>query len=215
MTETMSPNEQRTGWYYRLHAWALERGSADYESAVAERKRRLFGDLHGNVLELGPGGGVNLDYYRKDIHWIGIEPNPYNHPNIKKAAERAGINGLEFRRLEGIRLEAADNSIDAVVSTLVLCTVPDQGATLLEILRVLKPGGRFAFIEHVAAPRGTFLRTVQSFVRPAWGFILDGCRPDRETAEAVTRAGFSEVNIESFRAPLPIVNLHIAGVAKK
>jgi ubiquinone/menaquinone biosynthesis C-methylase UbiE len=211
----VAQDESRTGWYYRLHAWALARGSETYENAVAERKRRLFGDLHGNVLELGPGGGVNLSFYPKDIHWIGIEPNPYNHPNIKQAAERAGINGLEFRNLEGNRLEAADNSIDAVVSTLVLCTVPDQEATLLEILRVLKPGGRFAFIEHVAAPRGTFLRSVQSLVRPGWRFLLDGCCPDRETAEAITRAGFSNVKIESFRAPLPIVSLHIAGVAKK
>src|SRR5438132_9496754 len=120
-------DEQRTGWYYRLHAWALAGGSATYENAVAERKRRLFGDLRGNVLELGPGGGVNFSFYPKDIHWIGIEPNPYNHPNIKKAAERAGINGLEFRRLEGNRLEAADNSIDAVVSTLVPLYSPRSG----------------------------------------------------------------------------------------
>jgi ubiquinone/menaquinone biosynthesis C-methylase UbiE len=211
----MAISKERTGWYYRVHAWALARGSATYEDAVAERKRKLFGDLHGNVLELGPGRGVNLSYYPKDIHWIGIEPNPFNHPNIKKAAERSGIVQIEVRRLDGHKLEASDNSIDAVVSTLVLCTVPDQEATLAEILRVLKLGGRFAFIEHVAAPRGTFLRTVQSFVRPAWSFLLDGCCPDRETAEAITRAGFSEVNIESFRAPLPLVSPHIAGVAKK
>jgi ubiquinone/menaquinone biosynthesis C-methylase UbiE len=209
----MATDEQRTGWYYRLHAWALARGSTRYEDAVAERKRKLFGDLHGTVLELGPGGGVNLSYYPKDIHWIGIEPNPYNHPNIRKAAQHTGLNNIEFRSLKGNRLEANDNSIDAVVSTLVLCTVPDQDATLLEILRVLKPGGRFAFIEHVAAPRGTFLRSVQSFVWPAWSFLLDGCRPNCQTAEAITRAGFSEVNIETFRAPLPLVSPHISGLA--
>src|SRR5713101_3497108 len=191
-------DEQRTGWNYRLHAWALARGSETYENAVAERKRRLFGDLRGNVLELGPGGGVNLSFYPKDIHWIGIEPNPYNHPNIKKAAERAGINGLEFRGLEGNRLEAADNCIDAVVSTLVLCTVPDQEATLAETLRVLKPGGRFAFIEHVAAQRGTFLRGIQSFVKPVWKFIADGCCPNRETGQTIKQAGFSTVDIECF-----------------
>jgi len=211
----MCTNEQRTGWYYRLHAWALARGSADYENAVAERKRGLFGDLHGNVLELGPGGGVNLSYYPKDIHWIGIEPNPYNHPNIKKAAERAGINGLEFRGLEGNRLEAAENSIDAVVSTLVLCTVPDQEATLAEILRVPRPGGRFAFIEHVAPPCGTFLRRVQGFLEPAWKFVADGCCPNRETAQRIKQAGFSAVDIECFRAPLPIVSPHIAGTATR
>jgi SAM-dependent methyltransferase len=211
----MSTNEQRTGWYYRLHAWALARGSATYEDAMAERKRRLFGDLHGTVLELWPGAGVNLPYYPKDIRWIGIEPNPYNHPNIRKAAERSGIPQIEFRSLDGNKLEANDSSIDAVVSTLVLCTVRDQDATLQEILRVLKPGGSFTLLEHVAAPRGTFLRSVQKSVRPGWSFLLDGCCPDRETAEAITRAGFSKVNIESFRAPLPIVSPHIGGLAIK
>src|ERR1700730_2587099 len=148
----MATDEQRTGWYYRLHAWVLARGSATYEDAVTARKRRLFGDLHGTVLELGPGGGVKLSYYPKNIRWIGIEPNPYNHPNIRKAAERSGINHIEFRSLDGNKVEANDSSIDSVVSTLVLCTVPDQEATLDEILRVLESGGRFAFIEHVAAP---------------------------------------------------------------
>jgi len=211
----MAISKERTGWYYRVHAWALARGSATYEDAVAERKRKLFGDLHGNVLELGPGGGVNLSYYPTDIHWIGIEPNPYNHPNIKKAAQRAGINDLEFRGLEGNRLESADNSIDAIVSTLVLCTIPDQEATLAEILRVLRPGGRFAFIEHVAAPRGTFLRGVQSFVKPVWKFVADGCCPNRETGQTIKQAGFSALDIECFRAPLPIVGPHIAGTATK
>jgi SAM-dependent methyltransferase len=211
----MAANEQRTGWYYRVHAWALARGSATYEDAVAERKRALFGDLHGTVLELGPGGGVNLSYYAKDINWIGIEPNPYNHFNIRKGAERSGIHHIEFRSVDGNKLEANDCSIDAVVSTLVLCTVPNQEATMQEILRVLKPGGHFAFIEHVAAPRGNFLRSAQRFVRPGWRYVLDGCCPDRETAEAITRAGFSEVNMESFRAPLPIVSPHISGLAVK
>jgi ubiquinone/menaquinone biosynthesis C-methylase UbiE len=211
----MAQKEQRTGWYYRLHAWALARGSASYESAVADRKRALFGDLRGTVLELGPGAGVNLTYYRPDINWIGIEPNPYNHPNIKKAAEASGLSDVEFRGLDGNRLEADDESIDAVVSTLVLCTVPDQEATLREILRVLKRGGRFAFIEHVAASRGTYLRSAQTLVRPIWKFLLDGCCPDHETARTIERAGFSKVNIESFRAPLPIVSPHIGGLAIK
>jgi SAM-dependent methyltransferase len=211
----MAQRKERTGWYYRVHAWALARGSDSYENAVAPRKRALFGDLRGNILELGPGSGVNLAYYARDIHWIGIEPNPFNHPNIRKAAERAGLRDVEFRVLDGNRLAAADQSIDAVVSTLVLCTVPNQEATLQEILRVLKPGGSFAFIEHVAAPRGTFLRRAQSIVRPGWRFALDGCCPDRETGRTIERAGFSEVRLENFRAPLPIVGPHISGLARK
>jgi hypothetical protein len=162
-----------------LHAWALARGSVTYENIIAERKWKLFSDLHGKVLELGPGAGVNLSYYSRNIQWIGIEPNPYNHPNIIKAAERCGLSNLEFRDLDGNRLEVADN------------------------------------IEHVAAPRGTLLRRIQSFVKPVWRLVLDGCCPDRETAAAIERAGFAKVNIENFRAPLPIVGPHIAGSALK
>jgi ubiquinone/menaquinone biosynthesis C-methylase UbiE len=211
----LTMNDERTGIYYRLHAWALAKGISKYEEAVANQKRALFGELRGTVLEIGPGSGVNLQYYSTDIRWIGIEPNPFNHPNIQMAADRAGIE-IELRSLDDDRLQADDNSIDAVVSTLVLCTVPDQTATLLEILRVLKPGGRFAFIEHVAAPRDSLLRKAQRMIRPAWKWIADGCCPDRETASSIEAAGFSSVEIESFRAPLPrIFSPHIAGVAVK
>src|SRR5258708_5739160 len=96
----------RTGWYYRVHAWALARGSDPFEAAVAERKRKLFGNLQGKVLELGPGGGINLSFYRPDIQWIGIEPNPHNHPNIRKAAERAGFEAIEFRGFDDDRIAA-------------------------------------------------------------------------------------------------------------
>lgn len=84
-----------------------------------------------------------------------------------------------------------------------------------EIRRVLKPGGKLLFVEHVAAPNGSALRTVQKLIKPVWKFAGDGCHTDRETAEAVRRAGFSSVEIKEFRAPLPIVSPHIAGKAIK
>lgn len=105
--------------------------------------------------------------------------------------------------------------MNAVVSTLVLCSVPNLPSTLQEILRVLKPGGRFLFIEHVAAPQGTWLRRVQSGVKPIWKAIGDGCNPDRETWVALETAGFESVNISNFFAPVPIVSPHIIGVATK
>jgi SAM-dependent methyltransferase len=210
----MVDEKQRTGWYYRAHAWALARGSQAYEDAVAERKRRLFGDLQGTIVELGPGAGVNLPYFQTGITWIGVEPNPYNHDHIRAKASECGL-AVQFRGLTGNRLDVPDSSADVVVCTLVLCTVPDPPATLREILRTLKPRGRFVFMEHVAAPEGSSRRRWQKRVKPLWAYLLDGCCPDRETGEAIARAGFDSVNIESFRAPLPLVSPHISGWARK
>ncbi|MUG98135.1 methyltransferase domain-containing protein [Scytonema sp. UIC 10036] len=200
----------------RLFAWmmSLDRGG-EYDKAVHDRKQSLFGSLNGNVLEIGPGTGVNLAYFPKNINWIGIEPNPFMHSYLKQEAEKLGFNNIDIRTGTAEGIDAEDNSMDAVVSTLVLCSVPNLSTTLQKILRVLKPGGRFLFIEHVAAPKKTLLRKVQSTIRPVWKLVGDGCHPDRETWSALDNAGFSNLNYEHFRAPVPIVSPHIAGVATK
>ena len=109
-----------------------------------------------------------------------------------------------------------DASIDVVISTLVLCSVgPELNASLAEIHRVLRPGGRFLFLEHVAAPAGSLLRRVQRWVRPVWRGIADGCRPDQETGQAIEKTGFSRVEMERFRLQLPLVSPHVSGVAYK
>jgi ubiquinone/menaquinone biosynthesis C-methylase UbiE len=202
------------GWSKRFHAWMLATFTARYERLVVEHKQRLFADLHGTVLEIGPGTGSNLKYYPKDIHWIGIEPNPYMHRYLQKEAERLGLP-VTLHLSEAERLEAEDNSVDAVVSTLVLCSVRDVTATLREIVRVLKPGGRFICIEHVAAHQGTWLRWIQQRIRPLWMQIADDCCPDRETGVAIKHAGFERVHCQHFRVAVPLVGPHIACVAVK
>jgi ubiquinone/menaquinone biosynthesis C-methylase UbiE len=170
--------------------------------------------LSGTVVEIGPGVGANFTYYPSGIHWIGIEPNVYMHDHLLKAAEKREITG-ELRTGIVEHLELPDSSADAVVSTLVLCSVGNQDAAIKEILRVLKPGGKFLFVEHVAAKQGSALRMVQRIIKPAWKVVADGCHPDRDTASAVERAGFSSVEIKTFRAPLMIASPHIAGKAIK
>ena len=122
---------------------------------------------------------------------------------------------MELRTGSAERLDVEDATADAVVSTLVLCSVADLAAVLKEIRRVLKPGGRFVFIEHVAAPQGTWLRRAQRAFRPLSKTFADGCQPDRETWRAIEAAGFAQVDLEHFRAPAPIISPHIAGVAVK
>ncbi|WP_414586464.1 class I SAM-dependent methyltransferase [Scytonema sp. PCC 10023] len=197
----------------RLFAWLMAQGDDVYDKFISDRKRSLFANLHGNVLEIGPGTGPNLPYYPKDINLIGIEPNPFMHSYLKKEAQKLGFNNIDLRTSTAEQIDAEDNSMDAVVSTLVLCSVPNLAATLQEVLRVLKPGGSFLFIEHVAAPQGTLLRQVQSTIRPIWKVLADGCHPDRETWIALENAGFKSVNYEHFKVPVPIVSPQIIGVA--
>lgn len=209
-----SQSQSSPGWYKSAFAWMMAHLSAEYEQAVSDRKHSLFATIHGDVLEIGPGTGPNLSYYPKDIHWIGIEPNPYMHPYLQKEAENLGLN-IDIRTGTAEGIDAEDNSIDTVVSTLVLCSVPNLSATLQEILRILKPSGRFLFIEHVAAQKGTFLRQIQSGIKPIWKVLADGCNPDRETWIALENAGFASVNYEHFEVSVPLVSPHIMGVATK
>lgn len=216
-TQSVAASTSRSpGWYQRLFAWMMAHGNAEYEADMADRKREMFADLHGSVLEIGPGTGPNLTHYPRDIRWIGIEPNPYMHSYLKKEADRLGFQNIDLHTGTAEQLNVVDKSMDAVVSTLVLCSVNNLPAVLEEIKRVLKPGGRFFFLEHVAAPQGTQLRRMQNWIEPLWQVLGDGCHPNRETWLALENAGFERVDYEQFQANLPaIVSPQIMGVATK
>ena len=202
-------------WRQRAFAWALAHLNQKYERFVQKYKRQLFGGLSGTVLEIGPGTGANLRYFPKDrIQWIGIEPNPFMYQYVEKEAARLGMQ-IEVRNGIADELPVLDSSADAVVCTLVLCCVKDQRRSIQEILRVLKPGGKFVFIEHVAAPRGTWLRRFQNWVTPVWRRMGDGCHPNRETWIELERGGFGELTCQNFKAPFPIVRPQIMGAAVK
>lgn len=216
----MSPSDAhadeaaRTGIRHRLFAALLAAAGRAHGRMVHRQKIHLLGRLAGTVVEIGPGAGINLGFYREEVRWIGAEPNVHLHRRIRDEAERLG------RRVEIITAVAedlpfGDVSVDAVVSTLVLCSVSDVSRSLTEIRRILKPGGRFVYIEHVAAERGTATRTLQRLIKPVWKIAGGGCHPDRETGPAIEAAGFAAVDYDRFRLAVPVVGPHIAGVARK
>ncbi|HYU48113.1 MAG TPA: class I SAM-dependent methyltransferase [Terriglobales bacterium] len=198
----------------RLLAWGLANLATSYERAVADYKRRLLSDLSGTVVEIGPGTGANLPYYPRGIRWIGIEPNPFMDRYLKRQAKALDIE-IQIRRGRGEQLPIPDASADAVVSTLVLCSVSNLPGVLSEVLRVLRPGGRFVFIEHVAAQEGTRLRRLQAWLKPIWMRLGEGCQPDRETWIALERTGFAKLDYSRFKAPVPVVSPQIMGVGVK
>jgi ubiquinone/menaquinone biosynthesis C-methylase UbiE len=209
----LSPSLRET-WALRLHAWALSRENPRYDRIISSRKTALLGKATGDVLELGPGGGQNFRYLPRSVRWTGIEPNPFCHPHLSRKAAEHGIPAL-ILAARAERLPLPDASVDWVVGTLVLCTIPDPRAAIREILRVLRPGGTYAFIEHVAAPPDTGMRSVQRWVRPLWKRISGGCHPDRETWRLLQEGGFADLSVEHFKIPMPIVAPHIAGSGKR
>ena len=203
----------------RCYQWAQAliqaRLNGRYELSVAGKKQALFAGINGDVLEIGPGTGVNLVYLPVGIRWIGIEPNRYMHPYLRELGRKLGLS-IDVRVGTAECLPVADNSMDAVISTQVLCSVADPAMVLREIQRVLKPGGRFLFVEHVAAASGTTLRRWQRLARPVSALIGDGCHPDRETWNDIEQAGFALIQLEHFEIKAAILSKpHIAGVAIK
>ncbi|MBT8396025.1 MAG: class I SAM-dependent methyltransferase [Gemmatimonadetes bacterium] len=192
----------------------MARAGSGYRRFMDGKKRTLLGELSGTVVELGSGTGPNLRYLQTGVDLIGIEPNPFMHRYFGGEARTTGLPAVQVQGLAQ-ELPFPDESLDGVLASLVLCSVPDVDHALGEVLRVLKPGGIFVFVEHVAAPEGSWLRRFQSWARPIWRRIGDGCRPDRTTGENLLRAGFLKVDIQRFSAPVPLVSPHIAGTARK
>jgi SAM-dependent methyltransferase len=178
------------------------------------RKAKAFADLPSTVVELGPGVGANVRYLPADARLIAIEPNPYMHARLRRAARAGGVH-LEIRSVVGERIDLPDASAEAVISSLVLCSVRDPAVVLAEVRRILRPGGRFSFAEHVAAKRGTPTRWTQRILRRPWAWIFEGCSCERDLASVIQSAGFSSIDLCNYRIRSPFLpfNTHIAGTA--
>jgi len=177
-------------------------------------KRALFADLPDTVLEIGPGTGANLRYYRPGTHLIAVEPNPHMHGPLAAAARRRGIT-LDLRVEGAEAIDLPDGSVDAVVSTLVLCSVPNQTAAVRENARLLRPGGRFCFVEHVRARDHAGYHAVQRLLARPWHWFFEGCDLLRDTERALAAGGFADVTVDRHRVCSVFVpiNPQIAGVA--
>jgi ubiquinone/menaquinone biosynthesis C-methylase UbiE len=175
----------------------------------------LLGGLRGEVLEIGAGTGRNLDHYGGLDRLVLAEPDPHMRRRLVAKAGLAPTAGIsEVVAWQAERLDCAAASFDVVVCTLVLCSVAEPARSLAEIRRVLKPGGRLVFIEHVAASEPGRLAW-QRRAEPLWRRVAGNCHLHRDTARAIEDAGFRFQTIvrESARKALPIVRPTIRGVA--
>ena len=190
---------------------------ATEEACLRRWRGELLADLEGDVLELGAGTGANLPHHPRDLSRLVLtEPDKHMRRQLEARA-RERRPDAEVTPASASALPFADASFDAVVSTLVLCSVPELDTTLREVWRVLKPGGRFLFLEHVAAAPGTGRRRLQRVVDPLWRRVADGCRLTRDTERAMLDAGFTleRIERESLRKAMAIVRPSIRGVARR
>ncbi|MBO2448201.1 class I SAM-dependent methyltransferase [Actinomadura barringtoniae] len=205
----LTPNPVRG----RLNSVFFALMSGYINQRLARHKRKIFPRTTGVVAEIGAGNGPNLRYLPPKTTVHAIEPNPYFHKRLERAAARHDID-LIIHPVPGEAIDLPDASVDAVLCTWVLCTVDDPAQVLREIHRILRPGGQLAFVEHVAAPHGP-VRRIQRLVRRPWRWAFEGCHTDRDTAAAIRATGFASVDITNFRfrSTFVPVRTQIAGTA--
>lgn len=220
----------KDGWYDKFFAGVMASGMDAYEEAVMPMKLKLLsgarkeGGGPQSVLEIGIGAGPNLQYLTcstlipaEGLTVTGVDPNPFMFDYARESAEAAGLpsDALELKLGVAEDIPVESGSFDTVICTLVLCSVPDVKASVKEIRRVLKPGGKVYFLEHTfAEPSRPLLRLGQRFFNPLQQLLADGCHLDRNPLPIFEAAGFSSIAADSFDVPgMGFIAPHISGIA--
>jgi SAM-dependent methyltransferase len=160
---------------------------------MARRRSALLSSARGRVLEIGAGTGLNLGHYPADLDELVLsEPEPRMRARLERRVARSG-RAATVIGAPAEMLPFADGTVDTVVSTLVLCTVADAPAALAELRRVLAPGGRLLFIEHIRG--GARLARRQDRLARPWRAFAQGCRCNQETLVLLERQGLRVVDL--------------------
>jgi ubiquinone/menaquinone biosynthesis C-methylase UbiE len=202
-----------------LTAYFYDRFMANSEEACLKVWRQeLLKYVHGDVLEIGAGTGASIEYYPDNVAKLVLtEPDKHMLRILKLNVSTRGLDKIHVTDDAAEQIHAEDESFDFVVTILVCCSVSNLEAILQEIKRVLRSGGHFVFLEHVAAAEGSSRRRWQNRINPIWRPIMGNCHLNRETEEAILTAGFKikEIKRESMRKAMPVVRPTIRGIAEK
>ncbi len=201
----------------RMFAAGYDRFLAGTERAgLGRRRRELLAAAGGRVLELGAGTGHNLEHYPDAVTELVLtEPDEFMARRLRRRAG-AATRPVEVIEVAAERLPFEDASFDTVALTLVLCTIPDPAAALAEAARVLRPGGRLLFLEHVRSPDPRVARWQDRLERP-WRFVGDGCHCNRDTLAAIEATPLTVERVEHGELPKspPLVRPLIVGSARR
>ena len=186
------------------------------EASYSAWRSELLSGIEGSVLEIGSGTGINLAHYPESLRSLILtEPEPHMFGRLKETIRDRVESGIRAENYPSNSIEVPDDCIDAVVSTLVLCSVDSPLETLKEIRRILKPGGKFYFMEHVLAKERPELIKWQKFSQPLWIVMCGNCHLTRDTESYIRESGFEFESIDRTFSTggLGIVSPTIKGVA--
>jgi ubiquinone/menaquinone biosynthesis C-methylase UbiE len=187
------------------------------KGGLADKRRELLAQASGATLELGAGTGHNLRHYPAAVDRLMLtEPDPHMAKRLRTQLEESGPSGAEVVEAGAEALPFGDDEFDTVVATLVLCTVPDPRAALDEVARVLRPGGRLLFMEHVRAHTPRRARW-QDRLNPVQNRLFGGCNLNRPTATTIKTSPLQVEELHDDRMPRvggPLVEPMIVGSAR-
>ncbi len=199
----------------RLFAAVYDRGLKSTEEAGLRQMRgELLAEAKGRVLEIGAGTGANLSLYPDAVtELVTVEPDPHMAKRLREKLHGSSRTATVVEA-PAERMPFEDASFDTAVATLVLCTVPDPAAAIAEVTRVLKPGGRLLFVEHVRAQDPSLARWQDRLEKP-WRFLGDGCHCNRDTIATIAASRFELEDVVRDQLPKapPIVRPLVRGSA--
>ncbi len=189
-----------TGWWDRVMVPKLI-GTCCAQPQIMKARSRIVPQARGDVLELGCGGGINMEFYdsAKISSFAGLDPSPVLLDRSRAAAQAKGLTA-DIRGGVGEAMPFDDGAFDTVLVTFTLCSVDDQAQVLREMRRVLKPGGQALFLEHGGAPDASVQRW-QRRIEPIWKRIGGGCHLTRPVIGAYESAGFRVADSEKSYMP--------------
>lgn len=189
---------------YNKHVLPRLTGITCSDRSTGRWREQAFGDVSGDVLEVGFANGTNLLHYPASVRRVyAVEPSDVAWRRARRRIEAFG-RPVERIGLDGATLALPDDSVDAVVSAFTMCTIPDLESALAEMRRVLRPDGSVHFIEHGLSPEPAVADRQRRWT-PRWGRIAGGCHLDRDIPALVEAAGFNLSDLESSYLPGPAV----------